>query len=131
MIKLPDVRDPIIFAMLVVLAIALVSMGVAFWQKRGLEVELAESRQELAETVADRDALKGQRDAALTNNAALARAVQEQSERVRALRTEATAREVRAGTAARTILVDRIIIPEGRGPEALNRWLQGSFSASQ
>lgn len=129
MIRLPDARDPIIFAMLVVLAIALLSMGVTIWQKRGLEVELAESRQELAETVADRDALKAQRDAALTNNAALARAVQEQSERVRALRTEASARETRAGTAARTVLADRIVVPEGRGPEALNRWLRESFSS--
>jgi hypothetical protein len=128
MLKLPDPRDPIIFTLLVVLVIAIVSLGVTIWQKRGLEADLARAEAEATALAADRDAVLHQRDEALRAHHALARMVQSQGEAIMALKRDAEARQSKAGAAARAVLAEPADIPEGRGPEAMNAWLRASFS---
>jgi hypothetical protein len=127
MIKLPDWRDPIVFALLVALAIVI---ALNIFQR----IQIAGVRQELSVVSAARDAalrdtgaLKVQRDDAVAVNANMARRLDEQSRQVASLQAAGQAREQKAASAARVVLAERPRLPAGHGPAAMNAWLQDVF----
>lgn len=129
MLKLPDWKDPIIFTLLVVAGIVAMAAGIQTWRLHGARVDLAESRQELAEVKADRSAVLVQRDQALAANGALQRSLQAQSQAVAALKAAADEHETKALAAARATLRKPFTPPASNGHLAMNAWLREQFGS--
>lgn len=128
MLKLPDWKDPIIFALLVVAGVTALAAGIQTWRLHTARAELAESRQDLAEVKADRSAVLAQRDEALAANGALQRSLQAQSQAVSALKAAADESETKALAAARATLRKPFTPPAGNGHLAMNAWLRDTFT---
>lgn len=127
--NLPSVRDPIIWALTVVLLIVIVSLGITIWQNHSLETDLARSQAEAVALKADRDAVLAQRDEAIAANAAAARVLDAQSRAVATMKRAAEARQTTAGAAARVILAEKPALPEGHGPAVMNSWMREQFGS--
>lgn len=127
--KLPDWRDPVVFALLVALTVALVGMGITAWKNHSLRADLAVSKLETEQVKGDRAAVQAQRDDARRANEAFARMVQEQGAAIVELQSAAEQRQAKAGAAARAVLKEPLRLPSGHGPKEMNAWLRASVSS--
>jgi len=126
---LPNWRDPVVFALLVALFVALVALGITAWNTHTLNAELAASMLETEQVKADRAAVQAQRDDARRENEAFARMVQEQGAAIVELQSAAEQRQAKAGAAARAVLKEPLRLPSGHGPKEMNAWLRASVSS--
>jgi len=128
-IKLPDWKDPIIFTLLVALAICAV---LAIAQR----VQLGNARERITALEGIRDTLnrdigvvETQRDEAVAKNSHMSRRLDEQSQAIAQIKTQAEASQAKAGAAARVVLAERPKLPAGHGPAVMNAWLRDTFSS--
>lgn len=128
MIKLPDWKDPIIFALLVVLVIAIVLNIAQRWQLSNARDALTTMTAKRDAALRDAGALELERNSATAANEAFARIVQEQGNAIISMRAEADARQSKAGAAARAVLKERPRLPAGHGPTEMNAWLVETFA---
>lgn len=130
MIRLPDWKDPIIFALLVVLVLSIVLNIAQRWQLGNARDALATMTAERNEAQREAGALELQRNEATAANEAFARMVQQQGNAIISMRAEAESRQSKAGAAARAVLKEPIRLPSGHGPVEMNAWMRETLRAA-
>lgn len=101
----------------VVLFTLLATIGVLKWQNKGLETELAQAQQKIAEVRVSLETCRA-------GVAALEHSVQRQNERIESLQREAQV-EAREDIVRGTEVLERERrreLPQGHGPEVMNQW---------
>lgn len=127
---LPSLKDPVIVLLGIVLVIVLILLGFKWYEAHSLQRELTETTTKLDKAKADIAVLQSQRDGLAAANRDFVRAVAAQNDAIAKLKAEGEARQARAAAAARAALADRAPLPEGHGPEIMNRWLVDTLRPS-